>query len=129
MDFSVAPQTQEMLSQMREFVEQELFPVEPEVAARGFGAMAKPLGALRQKVKDLGWWCPQIEQKHGGLGLSLLEHGMVSEVLGRSPLGHYCFNCQAPDAGNMEILIQYGSPEQQERFLAPRCAATCVAFR
>jgi alkylation response protein AidB-like acyl-CoA dehydrogenase len=48
------------------------------------------------------------------MGLSLFEHGLISEELGRTPLGHYVFNCQAPDAGNMEILIEHGTPEQKE---------------
>lgn len=55
----------------------------------------------------------------GGAGLSFQEHGRLSEILGRSPLGHYLFNCQAPDAGNMEVLAQYGTPEQKERYLLP----------
>ena len=55
----------------------------------------------------------------GGLGLTLVEHGLVSERLGRSPLGHYVFGCQAPDAGNLEILHKYGTPAQQARWLAP----------
>ncbi|HVK86146.1 MAG TPA: acyl-CoA dehydrogenase family protein, partial [Kofleriaceae bacterium] len=55
----------------------------------------------------------------GGLGLSLVEHGLVSERLGRSPLGHYLFGAQAPDAGNAEILHKYGTPEQKERWLGP----------
>jgi alkylation response protein AidB-like acyl-CoA dehydrogenase len=53
------------------------------------------------------------------MGLSFREHSLVSEVLGRSMIGHYCFGCQAPDAGNMEILIQYGTAEQKERWLGP----------
>ena len=70
----------------------------------------------------LGLWLPQIPSAYGGMGLSLLEHGFVSEVLGQSPLGHYVFNCQAPDAGNMEILIEYGTAEQQDLFLKPLLA-------
>jgi alkylation response protein AidB-like acyl-CoA dehydrogenase len=53
------------------------------------------------------------------MGLSLLEFGLVAEVLGRSPLGHYAFNCQAPDAGNMELLRGFGSEDQRERWLEP----------
>lgn len=53
------------------------------------------------------------------MGLDLVEHGLVSEELGRTPLGHYVFNCQAPDAGNIEILHKYGTPEQKERYLRP----------
>ncbi len=119
MDFAVSPRMQEILGRMRTFVEQELYPLEPLVAEQGFDGAREQLRQKREKVKSLGFWCPQIHKEHGGMGLSLMEHGMVSEVLGRSPLGHFCFNCQAPDAGNMEILIQFGTPEQQEKFLKP----------
>ena len=61
----------------------------------------------------------QVPEEYGGMGLSLLEHGYVSEVLGQTPIGHFAFNCQAPDAGNMEILIDHGTPEQKETFLMP----------
>lgn len=119
MDFSISPRMQEILAKMRAFVEQELYPLEPVVAEKGFDGAREQLKQKREKVKALGFWCPQIHKEHGGMGLSLMEHGMVSEVLGRSPLGHFCFNCQAPDAGNMEILIQFGTPEQQQKFLKP----------
>jgi alkylation response protein AidB-like acyl-CoA dehydrogenase len=74
---------------------------------------------LRQKVKQHGWWAPHLSQAEGGMGLSLSEFGQLSEVLGYSPLGHYLFNCQAPDIGNMELLHKYATPALQERFLAP----------
>lgn len=122
MDFSTSARMQEILGRMREFVEQELYPLEPIVAERGFDGAREQLRKKREQVKALGFWCPQIHKEHGGMGLSLMEHGMVSEVLGRSPLGHFCFNCQAPDAGNMEILIQFGTPEQQKTFLQPLLA-------
>jgi alkylation response protein AidB-like acyl-CoA dehydrogenase len=76
----------------------------------------------RLKAKSLRLWLPQIPEEYGGMGLSLVEHGHVSEMLGRSLLGHYVFNCQAPDAGNMEILIEYGTPAQQETYLKPLLA-------
>ena len=47
------------------------------------------------------------------MGLSLLEFALVGEELGRSPLGHYVFNCQAPDAGNMELLREFGTEDQK----------------
>src|SRR5262249_43177904 len=71
------------------------------------------------RVKTLALWAPQLPRALGGLGLTLLEHGQVSELLGRSPLGHYLFNCQAPDAGNMEILLSHGTDEQKQRWLEP----------
>jgi len=122
MDFGISPKMQEILARVREFVETELYPLEPEARDRGFKAVVPQLREKRAKVKKLGLWCPQIAREHGGLGLTLLEHGMVSEALGRSTLGHYAFNCQAPDAGNMEILVQFGTDEQKKKWLQPLVA-------
>lgn len=119
MDFSISPAMQDLLGRMRQFVEQELIPLEVEVRDRGWRSLLPTLAAKRKQAQESGFWLPQIEKDHGGLGLSLVDHGMVSEVLGRSPLGHYTCNCQAPDAGNMEILIRYGTPEQKKIYLDP----------
>jgi alkylation response protein AidB-like acyl-CoA dehydrogenase len=53
------------------------------------------------------------------MGLSFRDHALVSEELGRSPYGHFVFNCQAPDAGNMEILMEFGTPQQKQQWLLP----------
>jgi acyl-CoA dehydrogenase len=119
MEFSISPQMQKTLADIQQFMEREVYPLEAEVAANGYRASLPKLKAARQKVKDRGLWCPQIAKEYGGMGLDLMEHGMVSSVLGRSLLGHYVFNCQAPDAGNMEILIEHGTPEQKKAFLEP----------
>lgn len=119
MDFTIPQKMQDLLASLRDFVERELFPLEPAAAQEGFRALVPRLNEKRRLVRERGWWCPQMPRELGGMGLSVLEHGLVSEVLGRSPLGHYTFNCQAPDAGNMEILHQFGTPEQQERYLKP----------
>ncbi len=116
------PQTAEirpLLHALDEFVREELMPLERPFLDHDFAALLPALEAKRQQAKSLGFWLPQIPAAHGGMGLSLFEHGLVSEVLGRTILGHYVLNCQAPDAGNMEILIEYGTPEQQARFLQP----------
>jgi hypothetical protein len=63
-------------------------------------------------------WAAHIPEEHGG-GAFRCEFAHMSEELGKSPIGHYLFNCQAPDVGNMEILMEYGTPEQQQKFLAP----------
>ena len=119
MNFAIAPETQKILTDIQQFVEQEIYPLENEVAVHGFRATLPKLKAARQKVKEKGFWCPQIPREYGGMGLGLMEHGMVSAVLGSSLLGHYVFNCQAPDAGNMEILISQGTPEQKKTWLEP----------
>ena len=122
MDFQIPEATQALLKKYRQFVDEELIPLERTFLMQDFGAVLPTLREKRQLAKERGLWLPQIEKEWGGLGLSLLEHGLVSAELGRSPLGHYCFNCQAPDSGNMEILIKYGTPEQQEQYLKPLLA-------
>lgn len=108
-----------MLEEIQSYLEAEVYPLERGVRENSFQAMLSALAEKRAAVKAKGWWTPQISAKWGGPGFSLAEFGKVSEILGRSPLGHYVFNCQAPDAGNMEILIEHGSDYQRETFLQP----------
>jgi alkylation response protein AidB-like acyl-CoA dehydrogenase len=96
-----------------------VIPLEKELVSGSFAKVEPRLDEVRREVKAKGLWAPQLAVDVGGMGLSLMEHARVSEELGRSPLGHYAFNCQAPDAGNMEILHQHGSAMQKETFLAP----------
>jgi alkylation response protein AidB-like acyl-CoA dehydrogenase len=119
MDFAIPEQMQQILDGIGRFMEAEVYPLEAAVSQHGFRATLPKLKAAREKVKALGFWCPQIPKEYGGMGLSLMEHGLVSALLGRSLLGHYVCNCQAPDAGNMEILIEHGTPEQKKNFLEP----------
>ena len=119
MDFAPSPTLQPLLEQIERFIRDEVEPLEPRFVAGSFRALLPELSRLRARVKELGLWLPQMPRDVGGLGLTLLEHGQVSERLGRSPLGHYVFNCQAPDAGNMEILHRHGTPAQHERWLMP----------
>jgi alkylation response protein AidB-like acyl-CoA dehydrogenase len=119
MDFSISEEMQGVIRVVREFVGKELYPLEQAFLEADFGEMLPVLKEKREKARAMGLWAPQIPEEHGGRGLSLLEFAHVSEELGRSPLGHYAFNCQAPDAGNMEILMQYGTEGQKERYLNP----------
>src|SRR2546423_1006103 len=82
-------------------------------------AAALSCATMRARVKALGLWTPQLPKEYGGLGLTLTEFARVSEELGRTPLGHYLFNCQAPDAGNMEVLLAHATPEQRKLYLWP----------
>jgi acyl-CoA dehydrogenase len=122
MDFAIPERLKPILDLAGRFMEQEIFPREMRFASMGFNASEPELKSLRAKVKGLGLWAPQAPKELGGMGLSLVEHGLISEVLGRSPLGHYVFGCQAPDAGNIEILHKYGSDEQKRKYLAPLVA-------
>lgn len=122
LDIPVPPVSARMpaiLERVGAFVEEELLPLEAQVWNKSWKEVEAALMKKRELVKAAGLWAPQIPEEWGGLGLTLTEFGQLSELLGRSPFGHFAFNCQAPDSGNMEILIEHGTPEQQERYLRP----------
>lgn len=112
----------DILKAVRDFVDAEVIPLEETAKSISYQELLPHLEEKRQKVKAMGFWTPQISEKWGGPGLSLADFGRISEELGRSPYGHFVFNCQAPDAGNMEILIDHGTPAQQAAFLEPLLA-------
>ncbi len=108
-----------LLVDIRAFVQHKLLPLEPVFLRHGFGAVLPGLRAAREVVKASGWWAPYLPRDAGGMGLSLMDYAEVSEQLGRTPLGHYAFNCQAPDVGNLELLLAHGSSEQRLSFFDP----------
>jgi alkylation response protein AidB-like acyl-CoA dehydrogenase len=115
----VSEKAQSAVAAVRAFVDGEVLPRERELLALPFEQALPALEALRRQVKERGLWAPHLPASVGGMGLSLAEFSPVAEELGRSPFGHYLFNCQAPDVGNMEILLQHGTEEQRQRFLEP----------
>ncbi len=119
MDFSIPQPTQELLDKVSVFLEQELYPLEKLAHEQTFREMLPVLREKQAKVREMGLWTPQIPKKHGGVGLSFMEFAMLGEILAKSPYGHFVFNGQAPDAGNMEVLIDCGSEEQQKKWLEP----------
>ncbi len=108
-----------LLPRIRSFMEQEVFPLERALSPGSRNELNELLVEGRKRVKAAGLWTPHLPKALGGMGLSLTEFAHVSEQLGRSPLGHYLFNCQAPDIGNMEILHEHGTAEQKEQFFQP----------
>ncbi len=119
MDFSISADLQKTLSDIRAWLREEIFPLEREFVSRPFRELVPELQAKREKVKAMGLWAPSIPVKFGGAGFSFLDFAHISEELGKSPLGYYVFNSQAPDVGNMELLAQYGTEEQQKDYLLP----------
>ena len=119
MDFSDPPKVKTLRGILREFMQKEVYPLEPRLRREGFKALVPTLREKRERARQTGLWAAHVPEKFGGAGLSLTEFAHMSEELGKSPIGHYLFNCQAPDVGNMEILMEYGTPEQQQRFLFP----------
>ncbi len=108
-----------LVQTVRAFVRDELIPLEPQFLARPFRELLPVLQERRQQVRRLGLWAPHLPREVGGAGLSLPAFARLSEEMGRTPIGHYVFGCQAPDVGNMELLLKHGTPAQRERFLAP----------
>ena len=109
----------ELVPRYRAFLERYIIPLEKGAIYGSFRAHLPELRALRAKAKEEGLFAPHLPVSHGGLGLSLVDFASISEVLGTSPLGHYVFNCNAPDIGNMELMHQFASPYLQETFLRP----------
>ncbi len=124
MEFSIPDRMQKVLADVREFLVRHVYPLEPRLLLGPFSKLASTLEEKRKLVRDMGYWAPQIPAAYGGMGLEFMHHALMSEELGRTPLGHYVFGCQAPDAGNMEILIEFGTPAQKEKYLQPVAAGT-----
>ncbi|HEX9577273.1 MAG TPA: acyl-CoA dehydrogenase family protein, partial [Myxococcales bacterium] len=114
MDFSMPEKMQHLVSRVRDFVSREVQPLEPRLG-EPWHSLEPALREVRAKAKALDLWAPQRD-------LPLSEFAHVSEELGRSPLGHYAVNCQAPDVGNMELIELAGSAEQKARWLEPLLA-------
>lgn len=119
MDFSESDRVKNVRGIIREFMAKEVYPLEPEFRSKSFAEMLPKLREARARAKQTGLFAAHLPESLGGGGLSLTEFAHMSEELGRSPFAHYVFNVQAPDVGNMEILIEHGTPEQKARFLEP----------
>jgi len=116
------PRAKDAVARIREFVHDEVMPIEPKLAGATFKQVLPLLEAARERAKAAGIWAPYLPPDLGGMGLSLYDYAFVSEELGRTPLGHYCLNCQAPDVGNIELLMAHGSDALKKRYLEPLAA-------
>jgi acyl-CoA dehydrogenase len=122
MDFEPSEKIRTVLGMIDEFMRRELLPLERFFLAEPFSSLLPKIEERRRTVQQMGLWAPNHPREYGGMGLGLVDHALVSEALGVSPLGHYVFGCHAPDAGNIEILHQHGTPQQKERWLGPLVA-------
>ena len=111
---------QTLLPRIKAFVEQELYPLEtPDNLTHNFSAVEPVLQQKRQLVKQAGLWGLHLPEEDGGLGLTLCEFGQISEILAKSPFGHFVFNTQAPDIGNTELMHKYAPAHLKEAYLHP----------
>ena len=121
-----APPT-ERVAQTRAFMAEHVYPNEP-VLNREDAAADKLVEELREKVKAAGLWAPHIGPEAGGTGTGFLDYAYLNEEIGRSTWAQLIFGCQAPDAGNSEILLMFGTDEQKERWLLPLVAGEIRSF-
>ncbi len=119
MDFGTTDRQRALVERVAEIVERDLEPLEPAFLAERFEEVFPAVEAVRDQVRAAGLWAPQLPAEHGGMGLDLVDFALVSEALGRTPLGHFAFGCNAPDAGNAELLAAHGTEDQKQRWLAP----------
>ncbi len=127
MDFDHSPKVQDLQTRVRAFMDEHIIPAEPVFKAemKAFRAQGNPwqepqvIEALKHKARAAGLWNLFLPESSMGAGLSNLEYAPLAEIMGRSIIGSEPFNCSAPDTGNMETIVRYGTPAQQERWLRP----------
>ena len=117
-----SPELDQFIAKIGAFLQNHVLANPKLIGLHDFREALPELTRLRAEVKKAGLWAPFLPKKWGGLDMPLLEYAHVSEALGHSPFGHYLFNCQAPDVGNMEVLMEFGTAEQQDRWLKPLTA-------
>jgi len=107
------------LDAIKAIMREQVIPLEPLLLSQQWENLFSAMNEIRFKVKDQGLWGPNLPGDIGGMSLSVRQLGLISEVTGQSPLGHYCFGCQAPDAGNAELLHLYANDFIKQAFLLP----------
>jgi alkylation response protein AidB-like acyl-CoA dehydrogenase len=108
----------------RAFMEEHVYPNERALATDDQDLIR----SLQAKAKDAGLWAPHVPPEAGGSGKGFLAYALLNEEIGRSTYAQLVFGCQAPDAGNAEILHMFGTPEQKERWLFPLVAGELRSF-
>jgi len=139
MDFAYSPRTQELQARLQRFMDDHVYPAEPTYDAElqantAAGKRWTPLQTIEQlkpKARAAGLWnlfLPPSADGHRntsgdyGIGLSNQEYAPLAEMMGRVPWSSEVFNCSAPDTGNMETIVRYGSDEHKKRWAEPLLA-------
>jgi acyl-CoA dehydrogenase len=123
MDFVYSPRTNSYLDRLRAFFDAHIYPNEAnweQQASSGERWKVLPLVEdLKAKARAAGLWNLFLPESELGAGLSNLEYAPLCEIMGRVHWAPEVFNCSAPDTGNMEVLVRYGTPELREKYLTP----------
>lgn len=124
MDFAYSEKVQTLLQQVRDFMDRFIYPnvqtYREQIAAAGNPHHhAEIVDELKAKAREQGLWNLFLPDEEHGAGLTNLEYAPLAEAMGRVGWSSEVFNCAAPDTGNMEILAQFGTPEQKRQWLQP----------
>ena len=124
MDFEPSDKVKRLEGQLRGFMEREVYPAEAvferQMAEAADRWQIPPvMEELKKKARAEGLWNLFLPESDYGAGLTNLEYAPLCEIMGRSPIAPEAFNCSAPDTGNMETLVRYATPAQQEHWLRP----------
>ena len=121
MDFNISSEYQNLMHKVDCFVQDRLLPLERDPSSFDGHENVREdlLQTLRQEVKGLGLFSPQMPKARGGLGLTPVGQALLYERMNRSIFGPVCFNCAAPDDGNMTVLSKVATPAQQDKWLDP----------
>ncbi|MDC7722030.1 acyl-CoA dehydrogenase [Priestia megaterium] len=125
MYFSYSDKVVKLQKELTSFIEEHIYPNERlyeqqlnEQPSR-WSAVPPIMEELKEKAKQAGLWNLFLPESEYGAGLTNVEYAPLCEIMGRSIIGPEAFNCGAPDTGNMEVLVRYGTPEQKEKWLKP----------
>ena len=127
MDFSYSPRTQDLQTRLNAFMAEHVYPAEgrwwAEIEANtAAGKRWSPLDtieSLKPKAQAANLWNLFLPESELGAGLTNQEYAPLAEIMGAVPWSSEVFNCSAPDTGNMEVLVRYGSAEHKARWLQP----------
>ncbi|QOR68339.1 acyl-CoA dehydrogenase [Cytobacillus suaedae] len=125
MNFSYSEKVIALQERVNAFMEEYVYPNEKvyeeqlNQQVNRWSAVPPIMEELKQKAKDQGLWNLFLPESEYGAGLTNIEYAPLCEIMGRSLIGPEVFNCNAPDTGNMEVLVRYGTEEQKERWLKP----------
>ena len=127
MDFAYSPRTIALQQRLQAFIAEHILPAEPRYFAEieantAAGKRWTPLQLiedLKVEARAAGLWNLFLPDSERGAGLSNQDYAPLAEIMGRTPWASEVFNCSAPDTGNMEVLVRYGTPAHQQRWLEP----------
>jgi acyl-CoA dehydrogenase len=123
-EFEFSEKTRDFRARVEAFMDELVYPNEATfheqlAAADSRWSVPPVVEELKEEARSRGLWNLFLPDSELGAGLSNLEYAPLCEVMGRSPIAPEVFNCNAPDTGNMEVLVRYGTEEQKERWLRP----------